>query len=422
MTSTRIEFSNQSRLDPQKEYRVLLRSLRYTEGFGLLFIKCSPSEGDRLIARVKQDLPQKHIEVLSLTQPINTLFDKVEQIYHDKPVDVLFVQGIEHSLYDYEKHRLWSNEAQRRSYSETGIPRLLQHLNLSREKFYSSFPFHFVFLVPPFALKYLIRRAPDFFDWNSGVLEFPMKQELLLQESEQSIFERILTGYPLDVTLEECRKSVLRIQALLEEPNQSKKQQLDLLFEQSRLFYLTENLEACISSLDKLLQINPGEVLAWYNRGVVLDELGHYEEATASYDKALQFNPDDDVTWYNRGIALHTLGRYEEAIASYDKALQFNPDNDSAWNNRGLALKQLGRYEEAIASYDKTLERNLKNDNAFYNKACFYALKSDLEEAIANLSQAIALSPDKCRELAKTDSDFDAIRDTEEFKALVFEP
>jgi tetratricopeptide (TPR) repeat protein len=385
MTSTPLDRNLYVQVNPQKEYRALIRSLKYTQGFGLLFVQCSPAEGERLIAKVQRDLPQKQIEVLSLTKPIETLYDKVDDLYQSKPIDVLFVQGIEHSLYDYEKNRLWDDEAQRWGYSETGVPRLLQHLNLNREKFQENFIFHFVFLVPHFALKYLIRRAPDFFDWNSGVLEFAMDRERLYQESEEAIFERILTDRPLEMTPENCRKSVLKIQALLEEPHQSKEQQVDLLIEQARLFDLTENWEAAITSLSKVLQIKPDEDLAWYNRGIALSNLDRHEEAINSYDKALQLNPDEDLTWYNRGYALDELGRYEEAIASYDKALTLNPNDP----------------------------------RILYNKACSYALQANLEAAIANLSRAIELSPEKYQEMAKTDSDFNLIRDDERFQALV---
>jgi tetratricopeptide (TPR) repeat protein len=487
MTSTPLDRNLDAQVDSELEYKALIRSLKYTQGFGLLFVQCSPAEGERLIAKVRKDLLQKHIEVLSLTEPIETLYDKVEALYRDNPIDVLFVQGIEHSLYDYEKNRLWSDEAQRRSYSETGIPRLLQHLNLSRERFYEDFAFHFVFLVPHFVLKYLTRRAPDFFDWRSGVLEFAMDREQLYQQSAQATIEQWQRDDQWDLMPSECRKNLLDIQALIEEPYQTSERKADLFFEQGRLFRILKEYDEAIISYDKALQLKPSNDLAWLSRGVALRNLGRYEEAIASYNKALQFKPDYDSAWYNRGNALRNLGRYEEAIASYDKALQFKPDNDSAWNNRGNALHGLGRYEEAIASYDKALQFKPDNDlawnnkgvalqnlgryeeaiasydkalqfkpdydsawnirgmalqglgcyeeaiasynkalqfkhdypEAFYGKSRCYALKANAEEALENLSRAIALNPHKYRDMAKTDSDFDSIRENEHFKALV---
>ena len=129
--------------------------------------------------------------------------------------------------------------------------------------------------------------------------------------------------------------------------------------------------------------------------------------------------PDAHDAWYNRGIALGNLGRFEKAIASYDQAVQIKPDDHKAWYNRGYALGNLDRLEEAIASYDQAIKIKPDFHQAWYNKACRYALQGNVEQAIENLQQAINLSPEKWRERAKTDSDFDKIRDDERFKALI---
>ncbi|HAX76176.1 MAG TPA: hypothetical protein DCY88_10150 [Cyanobacteria bacterium UBA11372] len=42
-----------------------------------------------------------------------------------------------------------------------------------------------------------------------------------------------------------------------------------------------------------------------------------------------------------------------------------------------------------------------------------------MERAIENLQQSINLNPDKCCNLAKTDSDFDSIRQEERFQVLI---
>ncbi len=107
---------------------------------------------------------------------------------------------------------------------------------------------------------------------------------------------------------------------------------------------------------------------------------------------------------------------------TFDQALKFKPDDHYAWGNRGLALNNLGRLEEAIASYDQALKFKPDLHGAFYGKACSYALQGNVEQAIENLQQAIHLSPDKYREMAKTDSDFDSLRDDERFQSLIQEP
>ncbi len=125
---------------------------------------------------------------------------------------------------------------------------------------------------------------------------------------------------------------------------------------------------------------------------------------------------------FELGSLLNAAKEYEAAVVSYDKALEIKSDKEEAWNNRGYALGNLGRFEEAIASYDKALEIKSDKQEAWYYKACIYALQGNVEQAIKNLQQAINLSPEKYREMAKTDSDFDKIREDERFKALIQEP
>jgi tetratricopeptide (TPR) repeat protein len=81
------------------------------------------------------------------------------------------------------------------------------------------------------------------------------------------------------------------------------------------------------------------------------------------------------------------------------------------------AFHVLGRYEEAMASYQKALELDSDCANAYYNIACVYTVQGNVDLAVQNLQRAIELYPE-CRELAKTDSDFERIRQNRRFRAL----
>jgi tetratricopeptide (TPR) repeat protein len=179
-----------------------------------------------------------------------------------------------------------------------------------------------------------------------------------------------------------------------------------------------KHYEEAVTSYDRALNINPEDDSAWSNRGVALDILKRYEEVVTSFDRALDINPEDDSAWSNRGVALGNLERYEEAVTSFDRALKINPENDSAWSNRGVALANLERYEEAVTSYDRALKINPEDDSAWYNLACCFALQNQIESVLENLTKAIALNP-KYREIAKTDADFDKIRNNSRFKKLI---
>ncbi|MDJ0582182.1 tetratricopeptide repeat protein [Crocosphaera sp.] len=173
-----------------------------------------------------------------------------------------------------------------------------------------------------------------------------------------------------------------------------------------------------IASYNKALEFKLDYHEAWNNRGIALGKLGRFDDAIASYDKALELKPDYHEAWNNRGIALGKLGRFDDEIASYNKALEIKPDYHDVWYNRGIALGKLGRFDDEIASYNKVLEIKPDLHEAYYNKACAYALQNNIQLAIENLQQGINLDV-KYKDMAKTDTDFDNIRDNEQFKELL---
>jgi len=429
MASDGTDWDEDLAADPDEDYQTFIRILKRTDKFRLLFVQCTPAESKDLITQVKKDIPQKKIEFLQLDEPIDNLYKIVERLPNRTEINILFIQGLEHSFYDYEKLQ-FGNNTKHNYYSWEGVPPILNHLNQQRERFCDDFNICFVFLLRSFAFKYFIHRSPDFFDWRSGVFDFPTKQELLEQEASRILQEGDYDKY-CSLTPEEQVKKVLEIQELLAENHQQpsdseavasrRASRARLQLELGILLAAAKEYEAAIASFDQALKIKPEYHQAWNNRGIALFDLGRLEEAVASYDQALKIKPDLHQAWYNRGYALGNLGRLEEAVASFDQALKFKPEYHQAWNNRGVALMNLGRLEEAVASFDQALKFKPDFHEAWNNKACSYALQGNVEQAIENLQQAINLSPDEYREMAKTDSDFDKIREDERFRALIQE-
>jgi tetratricopeptide (TPR) repeat protein len=420
MASDVIDWDEDVPADPEEDYQTFVRTLKRTDGFRLLFVQCTPAQGTQLVAKVKEDIHQKTVEFLQLHEPIDNLYKLVELLPNREEINILFIQGLEHSFYEYETTQFGKN-TEHDFYGWEGIPQILNHLNQQRERFRDDFNICFVFLLRSFAFKYFIHRAPDFFDWRSSVFEFPTERDLLEQESSRIFLEGDYQEY-CSLTLEEQVKKVLEMQELLAENHQQPSKKALLQFELGILLTAAKKYEQAISSYNQALAMKPDYPEAWHNRGISLYNLGQYEQAIASYNQALAMKPDYHQAWNNWGNALYKLGRYEQAIASYNQALAMKPDYHQAWNNRGNALDDLGQDEQAILSYDKALAIKPDYTSAFYNKACCYALQGKVDQAIENLQQAIILSPETFREMAKTDSDFDKIREEDLFQALIQEP
>ncbi|WP_044034283.1 tetratricopeptide repeat protein, partial [Microcystis aeruginosa] len=310
-------------LTAAESYQALLRSLRRKNGFNLLFVRCSPVQADEIIRGVSQDLPNKNIQVLQLDSETDNLYEKIVDLPNYTNLNILFVCGLENALLRYEEAESegYFLSSQSPVYGGTwaGVPKILGYLNLSRERFERQFPFTLVFLLPEFALRYFIRRASDFFDWYSGVYEFPTDKDILEREIRRLVY--------LDGDLDTYQQFT----------------------PQQRQEKLAE-IKAYLSDSPSLDPVQTSEL--WHKKGLIHQMGKEYEQAIASYDRALEIKPDDPEAWYNRGIALGNLGRFEQAIASWDRALEIKPDKHEAWYNRGVALGNLGRFEEAIASWD----------------------------------------------------------------------
>ncbi|NEP37415.1 MAG: prenyltransferase, partial [Moorea sp. SIO3B2] len=230
---------------PEEQYQDLLRALRRRRGFGLLFVRCSTAEAEKLVKQVKQDLPQKTIEVLRFEEPIDNLYGIVQDRPDCQDIKVLFIQGLEYSFYKYEETKRqqgWDSKAIY-SYSWKGVPHILNHLNQHRERFREDFKICFVFLLRSFSLNYFIHRAPDFFDWRSGLFDFPSKSEECQQEDFQN----------QSLNPEERSKQIIAIKERLEAEYQTPEEQADLLVELGIILAAAQEYEDAIANFDQAL-------------------------------------------------------------------------------------------------------------------------------------------------------------------------
>ncbi len=118
-----------------------------------------------------------------------------------------------------------------------------------------------------------------------------------------------------------------------------------------------------------------------------------------------------------QGNAYYYAEQYEDAKDIYDRILNLNPNDPATLNNRGLVYAKLERYEEALADFNRSLELNPDHPSTLYNLACLSSLKGKADDVLTWLEKAIK-GDEKYREKAKTDKDFNNIRENPRFKKL----
>ena len=57
---------------------------------------------------------------------------------------------------------------------------------------------------------------------------------------------------------------------------------------------------AALSDMDRVININPNNVLAYFNRAGFFLEMGRWDDALADYNKAIELYPDFAKAYMNR--------------------------------------------------------------------------------------------------------------------------
>ncbi len=404
-------------------YRVFVNTLDLLSGFSILFLQCSPSEANLLIPKIYQKFPKKNIGVLELEEPIHNLYSIVKSRSDCEALNVLFVLGLEDSLKDDIKP---GYKGLGDYYNLNTVPPILSHLNQQRENFRDHFPnICFVFVLPKFAIRYFVRRAPDFYDWNSGLFIITDKNTLeqfrpirdwsdkisdkssnsqvFIQTWYQKIWEKISKLWSDDFKV--AQKFVAEGISLLGEEKYEEAINLfnkavdvrpylyEAWYYRGNALYSLGRYEEAIASYEHVA-IKSYLYEAWYYRGNALYILGRYKEAIASYEQSVAIKPYLYEAWYLMGNCLNNLSQQEKAIASYNRALAIKPDYHDAYFDRGNSLYILGRYEEAIKSYDRAVAIQPDYYEAWYDRGNSLSNLGRYEEAIASYDRAVAIKPD----------------------------
>ncbi len=144
-----------------------------------------------------------------------------------------------------------------------------------------------------------------------------------------------------------------------------------------------------------------------------------YAEAIAAENEVISEAPDFYKAYYIKGIAQCYAGNYEEGSKNLDKALELKPDDYLARFNKALSLELYKHYDEALVWYQKALEIS-KEDWSYYGIASIYGRKGDVSNTVKYLKLAIDINPE-IKEEAKTEADFNPVKNSKEFKELIGE-
>ena len=149
-------------------------------------------------------------------------------------------------------------------------------------------------------------------------------------------------------------------------------------------FYLVQDLDNALTDLNEAIKCEPHFFLTYFNRAVVRYKQMEYQKVAQDLDKkekngepkpamrgadhelvkrdldkVIELAPDFVYAYYNRGNILAALKDYRAAIVDYDRALELDPNLAEAYYNRGLTHIFLGNNRQGVQDLSKAGELGL---------------------------------------------------------------
>ena len=140
-------------------------------------------------------------------------------------------------------------------------------------------------------------------------------------------------------------------------------------------------------------ELNPENLQAWFNGGMIQHEEGMLHPALQCYLKATELDPEQSKIWCNLGALQFQLGEFQHSVDSLNRAVGLKPDYARAWDNLAGSLCALDQLTEAERCCHRAL--NFKPDYAdpSFKLGTIYFQEGRMEEAEKAFRRVLELNP-----------------------------
>ncbi|MFI2458232.1 tetratricopeptide repeat protein [Streptomyces sp. NPDC019539] len=115
-----------------------------------------------------------------------------------------------------------------------------------------------------------------------------------------------------------------------------------------------QDFEEAEATFERVLEMEPGNKLAWYNVGVVAARDGRPADALEAYDRELKIDPLFTSALFNQAVLLESSDP-ERSIALLKLAITLNPQAARAHFQLGDTLARKGRDGQARDAYRRAV-------------------------------------------------------------------
>lgn len=155
-----------------------------------------------------------------------------------------------------------------------------------------------------------------------------------------------------------------------------------------------------------------------YNKAYTSFFSHEYTNAINDADVLLKDFPGNAMGYNIRGIAEAYNGDYDGGMNDIDKSLSIDNNYGYARFNKALTYELYGNMDKALEWYNKDLEVE-EYVWTYYGISSIYGRRGDVKNTMLYLNKAIQLDAG-VKDVAKTEHDFDPVKNSEEFQNAVY--
>lgn len=145
----------------------------------------------------------------------------------------------------------------------------------------------------------------------------------------------------------------------------------------------------------RVLEIDPVNSVALFNRGYALSDLNELDKAWADFEAVEKIVPRDPNIYNERGVIHFKREEWDAALTEFGKSIAVDPRFPLGYLNRGILWGRRGEYGKAVADLSAAIAINSRLYQAYFYRALAFKALNRPDLALADFRAAYEIRPNE---------------------------